>query len=527
MTALEESLSRRTLMKGLGIAAAAGALASLTGCAEQANTSTSETTWDEEFEVVIVGAGAAGLAAAVTVADETDATSCLVIEKESSPSGNSPFANGNVLFTDEEHESEYAAYLKELAGQYSVVPEDVIDAVAHEAAELYDWAVSLGAIPEEMSYTAIENMSREWMEFEHCNSYGSFNVGHASDVEITGPTHIHTLLLSSVNERSDVIEYRTSTPMDSLIVENGAVVGLVANGRNIRATRGVIMACGGFESDPELMETFFRMAYVIPSAGIANTGDGHRACAAIGAAFWRMHAADGFWMHPRNKDNTAFLVSPGSRNVPKNLGITVGVNGRRFYCDYDAFATVDPDATPDGPLSTSVGSRHGYMQIGGEWGQYAMPSTGWFIFDADALAAGAVTESALATSTVEELCYVADNLTDLASQLGLPDGELERTVETWNGFCDAGFDSAFYRPASTLTPIRTAPFYAQLCAATMLSTNGGPVRNASGQVIHVNGEPIEGLYSAGEFGSCGGNLSEALCTGRIAGRSCGSAEARA
>ena len=535
MTVANESMSRRSLVKGLGAVAAVGALAGLTGCAEQSGgaaetlsaTGANSVNWDEECEVIVVGAGAAGLAAAVTVADETDAVSCLVLEKGATPAGNSAFSNGNVFFTDEAHESEYAAYLKELAGEYSVVPGEVMDAVAHETTALYDWAVSLGAIPEEMSVKAIDEMSREWMEFEHCNSYGNFNVGHATDVEITGPKHIHELLLSAAQSRSDVIEYRTNTPFESLIVENGAVVGVVADGKNIRATRGVVMACGGFESDPELMETYFRMAYVTPSAGEANTGDGHRACAAIGAAFWRMHAADGFWMHPRNKENTAFAVSPGSRNVPKNLGITVGSNGRRFYCDYDAFATVDPDATPDGSLSTSVGSRHGYMQIGGEWGQYAMPSKGWFVFDADALAEGAIDEKSLEASSIEDLCYVADSLSDLAAQLGIPEGELERTVETWNASCDAGFDGAFYRPASTLTPIRTAPFYAQLCVPTMLSTNGGPQRNASGQVLHVEGEPIEGLYAAGEFGSCGGNLSEALCTGRIAGRSCGSAVSRA
>lgn len=533
MNANNEGISRRSLVKGLGTVAAVGALTGLVGCAERTEGpaeplgSTASTSWDEEYEVVVVGAGVAGLAAALTATDEAGVASCLVLEKGSSPAGNSAFSNGNVLFTDEAHEEEYAAYLKELAGEHSVVPEDVIEAVAHETTALYDWAVSLGAVPEEMNYRAIDEMSREWMEFEHCNSYGNFNVGHAPDMEIAGPKHIHELLLSAVQERSGAIEYRTDAPMESLIEENGAVTGVQAGGKNIRATRGVVMACGGFESDPELMETFFRMAYVTPSAGVGNTGDGHRACAAIGAAFWRMHAADGFWMHPRNKENTAFTVSPGSRSVPKNLGITVGTNGRRFYCDYDAFATVDPDATPEGPLSTAVGSRHGYMQIGGEWGQYAMPSAGWFIFDADGLAAGAVDEKTLADSSIEELCYSADSLSDLAGQIGVPPEELERTAQTWNASCDAGFDGAFYRPSSTLTPVRTAPFYAQLCTPTMLSTNGGPQRNASGQVLHVEGHPIEGLYAAGEFGSCGGNLSEALCTGRIAGRACGSAEARA
>ena len=71
--------------------------------------------------------------------------------------------------------------------------------------------------------------------------------------------------------------------------------------------------------------------------------------------------------------------------------------------------------------------------------------------------------------------------------------------------------------------MKTAPFYAQLCAPMMLNTDGGPVRDAKGRVLDPWGEPIVGLYSAGEFGSVWGNkyqgcgnVAECIVFGRIA-----------
>ena len=83
----------------------------------------------------------------------------------------------------------------------------------------------------------------------------------------------------------------------------------------------------------------------------------------------------------------------------------------------------------------------------------------------------------------------------------------------------------FHRPASTLTPIETAPFYAVKCEPEILNTDGGPRRSAKGEILDVDGNPIPNLYSAGEFGSIwsnyyqgGGNLGECCAFGRIAVR---------
>jgi len=112
----------------------------------------------------------------------------------------------------------------------------------------------------------------------------------------------------------------------------------------------------------------------------------------------------------------------------------------------------------------------------------------------------------------------------LASAIGADSATLGATITRYNGFCTAGKDDDFGRAASALKAISTAPYYALPVYPLMYNTQGGPQRNAKCQVITPAGNPILRLYGAGELGSFwgwmyngGGNASEAIITGRIAG----------
>ena len=183
--------------------------------------------------------------------------------------------------------------------------------------------------------------------------------------------------------------------------------------------------------------------------------------------------------------------------------------------DYDRYPTMD----------RHVGSRHGHMQFGGEWPNLPLPSSGWFVFDAEGLAAGAMGTSFEGDPVADGWAYAADTIEELAEQMGVPTDELVRTVDQWNTWCEQGDDLAFYRPQSTLQPVATAPFYAMRCKSTFLNTDGGARRNESCQIVDTNGNPIPGLYGVGEFGSFwghfyqgAGNVGECLVSGRIAAR---------
>ena len=120
----------------------------------------------------------------------------------------------------------------------------------------------------------------------------------------------------------------------------------------------------------------------------------------------------------------------------------------------------------------------------------------------------------------------AASIEELAEAIEVPSDELAKTVGQWNDYCERGEDLAFYRPADTLQPVTTPPFYAMVCVPAMLNTDGGPVRGPHAEVLDPFGEPIPHLYTAGEFGSVWGhlyqgtgNVGECAAFGRISARS--------
>ena len=534
--ALTHTQTRRGFVKTAGIALAGAAAMGLAGCAPSATGSGDATakagdiTWDEEFDVIVVGAGIAGNAAALTVATEGNGASCLLIEKGSTPSGNSPFCKGDAIWTKDV--AAMSSYMKELS--HGTTPDDVLEAYAQGLGEIYDWVIEMGANKEEMSITEPttdpEERNAEYHELENSYAFGYFAIGKNTDVEVKGPDHVQVFLQDAVAQHSDIVDYRTSTPLVDLVQdESGAIVGIVAGEKTptyIRAKRGVILCLGGFEHSPEMMQNYLGQGAAVPAAGSLNTGDGHRICARIGADFWHMNNCAGFWMAGRDLENTTYTNPPIFKPAPKGFGITVGVNGRRFYMDWDGY-NVREKYPYMSDMSVHVGSRHGHMQFGGEWPHLPMPSKAWFLFDAEGLAQGAIPPSTTKGEPDKEgYALAANTIEELAALMEVPVDELVTTVDQWNECCANGKDAYFHRPESTLVPVQTPPFYAQLCAPSFLNTDGGPVRAANGAILDYDGNAIPGLYSAGEFGSIwghyyegGGNVAECLVFGRISARS--------
>lgn len=512
-------------MKGAAASTAAVAAFALAGCSAPSKEPVESVTWDEEYDIVVVGAGMAGLAAAITAADEGDGATCLLLEKDATPNGNSPFCMGMAMFTDTP--DKFLPYMKSLSG--GTTPDDVLEAYVKGLSENYEWLISLGPNEKDL-YVAPPSpaVSTEYPEFSVDESFGMFMFTGAGG----GPAHTHTFFLEAVQARSDAITYKPSTPFEALVLDNAsnAVLGVVANGSYCKANRGVVMCCGGFESDEEMLATYHGVRGVKPYAGKANTGDGHRACLNAGADLWHMTAGAQYWMACRDLENTKLMSTTWNFST-KEWGITVGVNGRRFYQDWDGCGIPNPMsgtpyAQPGDDLSHGVGYRHGITQFGGHWTHLPFPEKAWYVFDSEGLAAGAVPPEVSSDPVADKWAYGAESIEELAGLIEVPADELAHTVEIWNGFCDDGEDKAFYRPASSLHKVATPPFYAMLCVPSMLNTDGGPVRSAAGEILDVYGDPIPGLYSAGEFGSVWGNLyqgsgnvGECLAFGRIAVRS--------
>ena len=117
-----------------------------------------------------------------------------------------------------------------------------------------------------------------------------------------------------------------------------------------------------------------------------------------------------------------------------------------------------------------------------------------------------------------------DTVAELATKLNMPPENLAKSIDTWNKYCQAGNDPDFGRNPLELVPLDEPPFFAIKLFPGGSNTLGGPRRNSRAQVLNPFGEPIPGLYAAGECGSVfgllypagGGNLAECIAFGRIA-----------
>ena len=528
----KENRSRRDFLKiaGAGALTMAG-MASLAGCSPSAKAddaavsggSTADISWDEETDVLVVGAGMAGLAAAVTVATEGEGATCLLLEKGNSElgGGNSQFSSGYVLWT-EDPES-FLKYMKELRGGFTATPDDVLEAYVAGIAENLEWVKSLGADTSDMIIGAVDGNPGEFGEFEYSDTSSSirYDQEHSKSHK-----HVCQLLGAVVKDHGDVITQKTEAPLVALVQDPSTkeVLGGAYEQKGktvyVKANKGVVMCTGGFENDPVMLQDYISVTQSHPVAGICNTGDGHRICMKLGADFWHMNALAGMWTNGVALDGSDFA---SYRSMLKELGITVGVNGRRYYMDWDGCTTYEAQEVGSDE-STHVGMRHGHTQFGGEWPHLPQPAVSWFIFDADAQAGGAYSYGS--GDPVEDgFGYSASSIEELASAIGVPAEELTVTVNRWNQCCEEGEDVYFHRPEATLTPIKNAPFYAVKCEPEILNTDGGPRRSAKGEVLDVEGNPIPRLYAAGEFGSIwsnyyqgGGNLGECCAFGRISVR---------
>lgn len=534
--------TRRNFIKAAGLVGL-GAMAGLAGCQAQtpqndAASSPNELSWDEEYDVLVVGGGAAGMATALTVATEGEGARTLLLEKGSSElgNGNSIFSSGIIFFGDDK--ADLLEYLKELRGEFDGTPDDVLQAFADEMVHHKEWFKKLGATDDMIPDYSTTN--GEWSELPHASATRVFSFNKE---DANGMTHVVKFLDAKLSEHEDTVTRLFDAPLVALVQDPDTkrVLGGVYERKGktvyVKALKGVVMTCGGFENNDIMKQDYLSYPKSHPAAGVCNTGDGHRICGKLGADMWHMNSFAGGWNNAIKLDGSEMAPY---RMLKKNQGISVGTNGRRYYMDWDG-STMFKD-WKDTDITLNYGCRHGHQNVGGDWATLPQPAVSWFVFDSNGLSKSAylgkyASKNTLATQTqttasdfevdpVEDgYGYKADTVEDLAKQMGVPADELANTLRIWNEGVAAGKDEHFHRPADTLVPIDTPPFYAVKCLPEVLNTDGGPRRNAMGQILDLDGEPIPRLYSAGEFGSIwcdkyqgAGNISECLAFGRISAR---------
>jgi len=506
----KNQVSRRRFLKNAAVAtpaiAAVNALGTQTGSAQ-------EPSWDKEADVVIIGTGFAGLSAAITAKDA--GAKVLILEKMTKEhEGGNSRVSGNMWWTPT-NLPEGLEYMEALCA--GLTDKECLQALAEEMLKLNGWLETLGVSPSPLGV----------FQPEHPELPGSGSVRTWSNGGGAGGGRLWIPVREEVEKRG--IEVLYETPANDLVLSaKREVLGVKAtsNGKqiSIKAAKGVVLACGGFEFNFEMQKQFLPGWPTYGRGTPGNTGDGIKMAQKAGAALWHMNnslAGVGCMIVPEY-DPVMIPVS-----FPRNSYILVDKTGKRF-------------------MNEMRENRHGFghkenlLYFDGVLGEFTrIPCYG--IFDETARTSGSVAggmpmkfgwfgwfgnyQGSRDNSKEIEKGWIVkgETLADLANKLEIEPAELEASIARWNENCANGNDSDFGRPSRSLTPIEKPPYYCVKVYPATYNTQGGPKRNARCQVVDPFDQPIQGLYSAGELGSFwgwmyngGGNNAEALCTGRIA-----------
>ncbi|MEM7021059.1 MAG: FAD-binding protein, partial [Pseudomonadota bacterium] len=332
------------------------------------------------------------------------------------------------------------------------------------------------------------------------------------------------------------IEVRCGVRARQLTTVEGRITGMVAETdgghATITARRGVVLACGGFEADPSMQAQYWQGGPALNAAFAGNTGDGIRMAQAAGADLWHMwhyHGSYGYrWHDPAYPFGVRVKRLPDWRpgddaELPKMVWILLDQSGRRFMNEYEPYVQ-DTGARPLGVYDVAhqrFPHEPAFLIVDSE-GLNAYPLGKPTHNDPTARASWSADNRAeIAAGVLQQ----ADTLGDLAHMIGAPAPQVETSIGHWNELCTAGRDREFARPPSSMQPLTTPPYFVGKVYQLVSNTQGGPVHDAEQRILDPFGQPIPGLFAAGELGSAfghlymsGGNISECFVGGEIAGR---------
>ncbi|WP_330275064.1 3-oxosteroid 1-dehydrogenase [Lentzea sp. NBC_00516] len=539
------NLNRRQVLAGAGLALASGLVKPSSASADLG-----------EFDVVVVGAGAAGMTAALAAAKR--GLSCVVVEKAPTYGGSAARSGAGIWVPNNEvilaagipdtpakaaqymaavvgdiplvrqqaylshgpqmisfvmrnsplrfrHMDGYSDYYPEYPGGIakgrSIEPEMIDGRIL--GAELANLNAPYLATPAGM---VIYGADYKWLALALVNAKGAATAaaalarGTAAALAGQKPLTMGQALAGGL--RAGLMQANVpvwlNTGLQDLLVENGAVKGVLTSRGVVRARRGVIMGSGGFEHNAAMRAQYQRQPIGTQwTVGAKeNTGDGHRAGQRAGAALDLM---DDAWWGPA-------IPTPGSpyfclaeRTLPG--GLMINAAGKRFVNEaapYSDVVHVMYDKNPADPcipawLVVDQNYRNRYL-FADVAPTLPLPD-GWY-------QSGAVVKNW--------------SLDGLAGAIGVPGAALKSTVSRFNGQAMTGRDPDFKRgdsaydhyytdpavfPNSCLAPLWAPPFYAFKIVPGDLGTKGGLVTDARARVLRPDGSVIPGLYAAGNVSS--------------------------
>ena len=484
-----------------------------------------------EADVVVVGAGGAGMTAAITAAGE--GKSVVILESQSMVGGNSVRATGGMnagktVYQDENEFGESAGVEKTLKtaaekyadnetitalaktvseqwAAYQANPTGYFDSV--ELMELDTMIGGKGINDPELVETLCANSADaiDWLDEHGITLHNVSSFGGASVKRIHRPVNAEGKtvsvgsymipLLQENCEKAGVKMMLDTTATEILTDANGAAAGIKATGSTGETVtvnaKAVVLTTGGFGANLDMVVKYkpeLKGFMTTNAAGIQ--GQGIEMAEAIGAATVDM---DQIQIHPTVEANTAALITEGLRG---DGAVLINAEGKRF---------IDEVGTRDVVSAAEIAQTGSYS---------------WLVVDQAMVDASSVIQGYIKKGyTVTGATYE-----ELGKAMGVDAAAFAETMDKWNGYVEAKNDPDFGR-TSFANPLNTAPYYAVKVTAGVHHTMGGLKINANTEVLNEKGEVIPGLFAAGEVtggvhgaNRLGGNaVADFTVFGRIAG----------
>ena len=484
-----------------------------------------------EADVVVVGAGGAGMTAAITAAGE--GKSVVILESQPMVGGNSVRATGGMnagktVYQDENEFGESAGVektLKTAAEKYA--DNETITALAKtvseqwaayqanptgyfDSVELMELDTMIGgkgindpALVETLCANSADAI--DWLDEHGITLHNVSSFGGASVKRIHRPVNdegkvvsvgSYMIPLLEENCKKAGVQILLNTTANEILTDaNGAAVGVKATGSTGETVtvnaKAVVLTTGGFGANLDMVVKYkpeLKGFMTTNAAGIQ--GQGIEMAEAIGAATVDM---DQIQIHPTVEANTAALITEGLRG---DGAVLINAEGKRF---------IDEVGTRDVVSAAEIAQTGSYS---------------WLVVDQAMVDNSSVIQGYIKKGyTVTGATYE-----ELAKAMGVDEAALAETMNNWNGYVEAKNDPDFGR-TSFADPLNTAPYYAIKVTAGVHHTMGGLKINPNTEVLNENGEVIPGLFAAGEVtggvhgaNRLGGNaVADFTVFGRIAG----------
>ena len=484
-----------------------------------------------DADVVVVGAGGAGMTAAITAAAE--GKSVVILESQSMVGGNSVRATGGMnagktVYQDENEFGESAGVEKTLKtaaekyadnetitalaktvseqwAAYQANPTGYFDSV--ELMELDTMIGGKGINDPELVETLCANSADaiDWLDEHGITLHNVSSFGGASVKRIHRPVNAegktvsvgsYMIPLLEENCKKAGVQILLNTTANEILTDaNGAAAGIKATGSTGETVtvnaKAVVLTTGGFGANLDMVVKYkpeLKGFMTTNAAGIQ--GQGIEMAQAIGAATVDM---DQIQIHPTVEANTAALITEGLRG---DGAVLINAEGKRF---------IDEVGTRDVVSAAEIAQTGSYS---------------WLVVDQAMVDASSVIQGYIKKGyTVTGATYE-----ELGKAMGVDAAAFAETMEKWNGYVEAKNDPDFGR-TSFANPLNTAPYYAVKVTAGVHHTMGGLKINANTEVLNEKGEVIPGLFAAGEVtggvhgaNRLGGNaVADFTVFGRIAG----------